>query len=60
MHQVRVEVFGEQNPQGMAWVEETLHKAKHEGYESFWEELSALRAKTPSPAKREAIDGLTV
>lgn len=58
VHQVRVEVFGEQDPEGFAWVEAVLHTAKHEGYQPFWEELSALRTKTRSPAKRRGIDAL--
>jgi hypothetical protein len=58
VHQARVGVFGEQNQAGLDWAGNLLHQAKHEGYDALWQELVELRAKTRSPIKRAAIDGL--
>jgi hypothetical protein len=58
VHEVRVAVFGEQAPEGQVWAGDLLHAAKHQGYEPLWQGLVDLRAKTRSPTKRRAIDGL--
>lgn len=59
VHRARRAVFGEASAEGKAWVDEVLHKFKHDGYDPTWEHLVQWRAKLPrSPNKRRAADRL--
>jgi hypothetical protein len=59
VHRARRVVFGEESAEGKAWVDDLLHKLKHEGYDVGWEQLVQWRANLGrSPKKREAADRL--
>jgi hypothetical protein len=51
-------VFGEESPEGTAWLGELMHTFKHEGYDAGWDRMVALRATLRSPSKRAAADRL--
>ena len=58
VHKARRAVFGEEAADGMAWAGEMLHVVKHQGYEAFWDRLTAWRGKVRGRAKRKAADRL--
>ena len=59
VHRARRAVFGEESAEGQAWVDDLLHKFKHEGYDVAWERLVQWRASLGrSPKKRRAADRL--
>lgn len=58
VHKARRGIFGEEDATGKQRAGDLLHVAKHEGYESLWEQLLALRKQSRGPAKRKAADGL--
>lgn len=49
--------FGEESRGGRAWAEDTLHVARHDGYEPFWEKLADWRGQQRG-GKRKAADAL--
>lgn len=57
VHEGRRATFGEQSPEGSAWVGDVLHTARHEGYEPFWEKLVDWRGDQRG-GKRKAADAL--
>lgn len=56
IHKARRRIYGEENPQGKAWVGQILHLFKHEGYERAYEELTtwqtALRGRKRAAATK--------
>jgi hypothetical protein len=58
VHAAKRVVFGEDNPLGKAWVEQTLHIVKHEGYEAFWSKLVETRTGQRGRSRRAALDEL--
>ena len=58
VHGGRRDTFGEQSEQGMQWARQTLHTARHEGYEPFWGRLTDWRGKQRGRSKRQSADGL--
>jgi hypothetical protein len=58
VHAAKRVVFGEDNPLGKTWVEQTLHIVKHEGYGKFWSKLVETRTGQRSPPKRLGLDEL--
>jgi hypothetical protein len=59
VHKARRTCFGEEDPDGTAWAAETLHVARHGGYEPLRDRLVTWRATLRSPAKRRAAGLLT-
>lgn len=51
-------VFGEESAEGKAWLEETMHVFRHEGYDAAWERLVAWRSTLQSPAACKEGDRL--
>ena len=58
VHTTRREVFGEQAATGQSWAEALLQTLKDRGYESFWEQLVALRSQHRGKRARASIDQL--
>ena len=58
VHRARRTVFGEDSPQGQAWVDELMHVFKHEGYGAAWERLVQWRAKLDVAKEQAAADRL--
>lgn len=58
VHQARKEVFGEESPEGMAWVGTILDALKNKGFDVAWQALCDWRTGLRSPRKRKAADGL--
>ena len=54
----RREVFGQESPEGHAWIEELMHSFKHDGYDRAWERMVTLRGTLRSSAKRTAANRL--
>lgn len=52
VHAARRQTFGEDDPAGTAWVGEVLHAVKHEGYDAFWQRLTAWHAALRGPSGR--------
>ena len=51
-------VFGEESPEGKAWLEETMHVFRHEGYDAAWKRLVAWRSTLQSPTACKEGDRL--
>lgn len=58
VQQGRRATFGEQSEAGREWVGGVLHRVKHEGYGSFWEQLTQWRSQQRAKGKRQAADEL--
>jgi hypothetical protein len=58
VHQARKEVFGEESPEGLAWVNTILETIKNKRFDAVWEALSSWRASLRSPRKRRVADAL--
>lgn len=58
VHQMRREVFGENDPQGQTWTEDLLRTLRDEGYEPFWEKLSTLKTQHRKQRARQALSAL--
>ncbi|HZZ41521.1 MAG TPA: hypothetical protein VFE58_01165, partial [Tepidisphaeraceae bacterium] len=59
VHKARRNCFGEEDPAGRAWAAQTLHLAKHDGYEALHEHLLQWRRSTligNSKRRRHACD----
>jgi hypothetical protein len=54
VHAARRLVFGEEGPEGKAWVGELLHAVKHGGYDAFWQRLTAWHAPLRGAKRRAA------
>jgi hypothetical protein len=56
VHKARLEIYGEDDATGKEWVEDVLHRLKHDGYETTWERLlkwrMGLRRKRRKAADR--------
>jgi len=51
-------VFGEESPNGKAWLEEVMHAFRHEGYDGAWQRLVAWRSLLQSPTACKEGDRL--
>jgi hypothetical protein len=51
-------VFGEDAPEGKAWLDDVMHTFRHEGYSAAWSQLVAWRCTLRSPTKRAYADHL--
>jgi hypothetical protein len=58
VHAGRRETFGEKAEAGKQWAGDVLHTVRHEGYEPFWEELTAWRSRQRGRTRRQSADGL--
>jgi hypothetical protein len=56
VHKARRLCFGEENPAGYAWAQESLHTVKHQGYQPLRDHLIQWRGTLRSPAKRKSSD----
>ncbi|MBE3040128.1 MAG: UPF0236 family protein [Chloroflexi bacterium] len=52
-------VFGEESPEGKAWLDGLMHTFRHVGYDAAWDQLVGWRASLRSPAKRKEGNRLT-
>jgi hypothetical protein len=52
-------VFGEESPEGKAWLDGLMHTFRHVGYDAAWDQLADWRASLQSPAKRKEGNRLT-
>ena len=50
--------FGEDAPEGKAWLGELMHVFKHDGFDPAWDRLTAWRSTLRSPTKRAAAGQL--
>lgn len=50
--------FGEKDPTGEKWAEETMHGVRHEGYGPFWDRLVEWRGEQRRGSRREEADAL--
>jgi hypothetical protein len=57
VHAARRAVYGDDETTGKAWAGAALHQVKHDGYDAFWESLTAWRS-TLRGRRRRAADEL--
>jgi hypothetical protein len=58
VHKARRLTYGEADAAGQAWALETLHLAKHEGYQALRDRLAAWLGRWRSAKKRQAAEQL--
>lgn len=58
VHECRRKVYGESSEEGRRWADQIIQGMLEASYESWQEVLVQTRARSRSPAKRQALDGL--